>query len=332
MMTQTVQKGSEEERRKWKKWTFDNGFTDADGRFIFTAITSRRSRFRNGHNARDVRLLRLVEHNIIELVHLRNSVIERWPETIRTMLNRTQADQDSGAFVCWTGPPGLEKRIQATRVWTDLVQFFMLEYHINKISWSGDSTSQTGHSFDLTDMGFTVSEDMGDDILDIVKAEIYGMDHIKDAVHEFCLKIIMQENPTPHNNPLLFWVALCLQTEEFGNQQRLEFDGVKDELTMREKLEALVYYARVFIMDLAFQRFDSVSKEGQTTITNTLNSKVKDYSWIDSGLLRPVDQQGDPPEFAQKHWQAFKVHFEAFHTRWLVKGSNSPIGMILGLL
>jgi hypothetical protein len=251
------------------------------------------------------------------------------------MLNRTQADQDTGPFVCWTGPPGLEKRKQATRVWTDLVQFFILEYHINQISWSDESPSQTKHSFDLADMGFTISEDMGDDILDIVEADIIGMSYMKDAVHEFCLSIIMQENPTPHNNPLLFWVVLCLQTEEFGNQQRLEFDGVKDELTMREKLEALVHYARVFIMDYAYQRWlssDSVSKEGQTTITNTLNSDLKDYSWIDSGLLRPVDQQGDPPNFAQGHWQAFKVHFEAIHTRWLVKGSNSPIGMILELL
>jgi hypothetical protein len=86
-------------------------------------------------------------------------------------------------------------------------------------------------------------------------------------------------------------------------------------------------------MDYAYQKWllsDSVSEEGKTTITNALNSK--NWDWIDRGLLRPVDQQGDPPDFAQEHWQAFKVHFEAIHTQWLIKGSNSPIGAILELL
>ena len=145
----------------------------------------------------------------------------------------------------------------------------------------------------------------------------------------------MQENPTPQNNPLLFWVALCLQTEEFGNQQRLEINGheSKDEFTMKEKLEALVHYARVFIMDHAYQSWllsDSVPQEGKIALETALSSDR--WDWINHGLPRPADQQGDPADFAQPHWQAFKTHFEALHSKWLVKGSNSPISIILELL
>jgi hypothetical protein len=185
-------------------------------------------------------------------------------------------------------------------------------------------------------MGFTTSEedDLGNDIMDIVDGSFFGIEHLTSSVHQLCLNIIMQENPTPQNNPLLFWVGLSLQTEEFGkSRQRLEFDGLKDELTMKEKLEALVHYARIFVMDLAYMswlRCDSVPQEWKTAIETALNSKS--WHWIDHGLPRPVDQQGDPADFAQPHWQAFKTHFEALHTQRLVKGSNSPIGVILELL
>ena len=184
----------------------------------------------------------------------------------------------------------------------------------------------------LSEMGFTVSEDLGDDIVDIVQNQTlrsFGIDNLTDSIHEFCLSIIMQANPTPQNNPLLFWVALSLQTEEFGNGQRLEFHGLKDELTMREKLEALVHYARVFIMDLAGMSWIK-SHSGKAPIQTWLNPKT--WDWIDNGLPRPVDRQGDPADFDQPHWQAFKTHIEALHTKWLVKGSNSPIGVILELL
>jgi len=334
----TPAKGSEEERRRWKRWARDNGLTDANGRFINTRISERRSRFRNGLEAVDIHLLRLIEKSMIDLVHFRNAVTERWPETIRTVLNRADGnDQVSGPFESWVGPQGLQKRIQSTRVWTDLIQFFVLEYHINNITWSADATSLSmrGSSGYFSEMGFTISEDdkLGGDIMDIVEGSMFGIGHLKNSVHELCMNIIMQENPTPQNNPLLFWVALCLQTEEFGNQRRLEIDGLKDELTMKEKLEALVHYARVFIMDHAYQSWllsDSVPQEGKTALETALSSDR--WDWINHGLPRPADQQGDPADFAQPHWQAFKTHFEALHSKWLVKGSNSPISIILELL
>ena len=330
----TPKKGTKNQRRTWKRWARSQGLTDANGRFIFTSIDERRSHFRIGLKKMDISLLKSIENTLIGIVHPLNSGVELWPETIRRILNNTsRSDPESGPFESWVGPQGLEKRKQATRVWTDLIQFFVLEHHINMVTVSDDDTSlKIRQSSYLSEMGFTLSEDLGDDILDIVQnqsLQSFGIENLTDCIQEFCLSIITQANPTPQNNPLLFWVALSLQTEEFGNGQRLEFDGLKDELTMREKLEALVHYARVFIMDHAGMSWIR-SRSGKTPIQTWMTPRS--WDWIDNGLPRPVDRQGDPADFDQRHWQAFKTQFEALHTRWLVKGSNSPIGVILELL
>ncbi|KIM45614.1 hypothetical protein M413DRAFT_24780 [Hebeloma cylindrosporum] len=332
----TPGKGSEDQRRTWKRWMGRNGLTDAKGRFVFSSIGERRYLSRVGLKDVNIGFLTLVEKNLIHFVHSRNSMVELLPETIRTLLNSTSGNvQESTPFESWTGPAGLELRIQSTHVWADLVQFFILEYHMNRMTLSDDGTAVFYNERDyLSEMGFTISEhdQLGDDILAIPSSQKCDLEN---RVHEFCLKIIMQANPTAQNNPLLFWVGLCLQTEEFGNQQRLEFIGgrLKDKLTMREKLEALVHYARVFILDfacLSWLRSDSVPQAWRTVISDWLDPSG--WDWVNHGLPRPIHQKGDPADFAQPHWQAFKAHFEALHAQWLAKGSNSPIGVILELL
>jgi len=177
-------------------------------------------------------------------------------------------------------------------------------------------------------------EDRCDDLMDIIQGDMYGIGYIKDAVHQFYLEIIMQTNPTHRNNPLLFWVAVILQTEEFGDSPRLEFGDLKDQLTTREKLEALVHYARVFILDHAFKFQDlaaiSVPSEWKSAIEVALDSGS--WGWCDNGLPRPTESEGDPVDFDHPHWQSFKAHFDELRVKWLAKGSNSPIGVILELL
>jgi len=307
-------KGSEEARRIWKQWAVRNRLMDGDQNFRLTGITERRRVFRNGLNRKDGNLMTAIEQVLIKIVHFKNAVIERWPETIRVMLNDSSLNgRGSQPFESWVGPPGLEKRKQATRVWTDLIQFFVLEYHINNVTWlDNDTVSLGGEQGYLPRMGLSLSEGLCDDIMDIVSGDCYGVGFMQDCVHTFCLSIIMQKNATPYNNPLLFWVALLLQTEEFGDQPRLEFAGMKDELTMREKLEAIVHYARVFILDLAYMSWlktDSVPEAWRTSLEGALNGG--DWDWSDDGDPRPVEQEGDPANFTEPYWQAFKSHFDS---------------------
>jgi hypothetical protein len=335
-MVFTPAKGSEEERRAWKQWASNSGLTHDNGEFRNTIIPERRRVFRCNLQPQDANLLGSIESAMINVFHFRNSVTERWPETIRVMLNDASiSGEETRPFESWVGPPGLEKRKQGTRVWTELVQFFVLEYHVNNITWSNDSTSLTlrGEQGYLPEMGISVSEDLGDDIMDICQLTLFGIEGLKDAVLNFCLSVIMQANPTPQNNPLLFWVHRLLQTEEFGDQPRLEFGSLKDELTTREKLEALVHYARVLIMDhacMSWVRSDCVSQELKTPVQDALNPG--NMAWSDRGEPRPVEKKGDPADFSQPHWQSIKAHFDTLRKKWLVKGSNSPIGVILMLL
>jgi hypothetical protein len=323
--------GTQQERERWISWARRNRLVNQNGHFTNTRVLQRRSVFRNGLDAKDLLLTGMIEKCLIDVVHFRNSVTERWPETIRRML----ADPGTGAarpFESWVGPQGLEKRKQGTRVWTDLMQYFVLEYHINNMTWQGNVLNMRGSEGYLPDVGLRLSEDFGDDIMDIVQASMIGPDYMEDAIQSFALSIIMHENPTPRNNPLLFWVALLLQTEEFGNQPRLEFGGLRDSLTMREKLEAIVHYARVFMLDYAFKgwrRLESVREEWNLAVSIALDSGG--WQFTDDGTPRPAEKEGDPADFTQPHWQSFKDHFDGLRTKWLVKGSNSPIGVILQL-
>jgi hypothetical protein len=335
MSSISLPKGSPEERQVWKDWADHNGASAT------RIISERRRVFRSGIDAKDIGLLNRIEQALINLFHFANSTTERWPSTIRGMLTKLgEEDTEHHPFESWVGPLGLEKRKQSTRVWTDLVQFLVLEYHINNVSWSADGSSLTimGDSGYLAPMRLTLSDGRADDIMDIVQADIMfamtgKLEYMRGPVHEFLLHIIMQENPTSHNNPLLFWIALLLQTEEFGNQPRLEFAGLKDGLTMRKKLEAVVHYARVLILDYAYKswgRSGPVPKQWTLAVEKTLNSA--DMDWSDNGAPRPADQEGDPADFRDPHWVNFVAYFDGLCRKWLWKGSNSPVGVILGLL
>jgi len=131
----------------------------------------------------------------------------------------------------------------------------------------------------------------------------------------------MHEDGTPNskNNPLLFWVALLLQTEEFGKQPRLNFADLQDSLIMREKLLGIVHYARALILDYAFATFcTQETKEHYAAAAADLNGAKYKGSNVDVT---------DVP-----HWNAFIKHFEAIQKKWLSKGSDTPIGIILTLL
>ena len=327
MATATIAKGSEEERKTWKKWAKDVGLMDRHDNFRFTCTNERRRVFRSELDKKTLDSLKIMERCMINLVHFINAVTERWPDTIRVLLNNENVSGgECGPFESWYGDDGLERRKQSTRVWTDLIQFLALEYHYNNVTWSGDTISLRGTHGYLSDSGFLISEDFGDDILDIIQGPWYGIEHIKDAINSFCLNIIMHQDATWNTNPLLFWVALLLQTEEFGDQPRLEFGDLRDELTMREKLEALVHYARVFIIDHAFttwQLSDSVPQEWKKAVQTEVNSEMR---------RSDAKNKGDPADFDQPHWQSFKDHFDGFRVKWLTKDSTTPIGVILGLL
>lgn len=160
---------------------------------------------------------------------------------------------------------------------------------------------------------------------------VRDFDRGKSHILEFFLNIIMQENPTPRNNPLLFWVAVLLQTEEFGSMPRFEFSNARDELTMRGKLEALVHYARVLILHHACQTWlQSASETHKEKLVKALSKDIR--SWVNDGSPRPADRRDDPADFGEAYWCSFIAYFEDFHRKWLTKGSNSAIDVILGLL
>jgi len=58
-----------------------------------------------------------LENTLSDIIHLWNSEVELWPETIRRMLmlnNTGRNDLEPEPFESWVGPPGLEKKKKKT--------------------------------------------------------------------------------------------------------------------------------------------------------------------------------------------------------------------------
>jgi hypothetical protein len=99
---------------------------------------------------------------------------------------------------------------------------------------------------------------------------------------------------------------------------------------MREKLEAVVHYARFLILNHACKSWGKsgpVPKEWPQMMEKALNSAH--LGWSGAGAPR---QEGDPADFRDLHRVNFVAYFDGLCRKWLWKGSNSPVGVILGLL
>jgi hypothetical protein len=338
---QSVAKGSNQERRVWINWARREGLLRPDDTFLNTRVAQRKSVYRNALEPKHIIFMNGIEQAVINTVHLRSHVIERWPQTIRVLLNDPSDEDHTGPpFNTWYGPPGLQNRINSTHVWTEMIQYFVLEHHVNHVTISNDDVLTLHEDF-LLAAGFNTSDDFSDSILDIASmwniCRFDGTSTLKDEVHQFMLECIMQPNPTPRNNPLLFWVAFLLQVEEFNDHRHPDPQRLSDSLTTREKLEALVHYARVLILDAAYvswAKAASTNKEFSARVGAYLDRGVgkKIWLWIDEGLPRPDNMTGDPDDFKEPHWRSQMAQIEEYRSKYLLKGSDSAVGIILQLL
>ena len=100
---------------------------------------------------------------------------------------------------------------------------------------------------------------------------------------------------------------------------------------MREKLGAMLHYARVLILDHAFKGWGQSSpapKEWMLALEKALNTT----NWAYILASRPTDREDAPAGFGDPHWVNFIAYFDGLCRKCLWRGSNSPVGVILQLL
>lgn len=262
-----------------------------------------------------------------------NAMIERWPQTVRVLLNKEGPDAKA-PFNTWARPRDLDKRRRAIAVWSNILAFIVS-------SWDFSSR-------DLHKMGLYLGDKMKALVDDIhFWCGLGGkknFDSIRDAAKEFFYLAITDAEPSPRTNPLIWWMAVLVVTQVLDDQPELplghpdkDFDPV---LTFDEKLEALNHYARVLSLDSFFHLwkpsdyqpgtwFTPESSAILTEVTADLNSQ--ELIWVDEDRERPPTSTCDNHLTATPAWQECIAQLRNLINTWLVIDSRGPMHEILSL-
>jgi hypothetical protein len=156
-------------------------------------------------------------------------MVERWPTRLRQKLNQSSGrPQNVRPFETWARPRDLEKRKQAISVWSSLLVFLVFHWH------------EYGANGALEAMGLHLSWPLKD-LVDTIRiyAELGGRFRkaFTETVKEFFTLVIMDANATPQTSPLLWWLAMLVQTEVLGHPPSWQLEGLQPHLDLPGQLE-----------------------------------------------------------------------------------------------
>ncbi|RHZ49401.1 uncharacterized protein CDV56_106182 [Aspergillus thermomutatus] len=255
-----------------EEWHRSAGFTDAQQQ----AIAEARQRFHTAGGPTTQRIIERIAVAITQTFTDSDVMVERWPSHIRVLMNKfsRSAAQPAKEFESWARPRDQEKRKQALSVWTSLLAFLIFNWK----SYGADGA--------LVSMGLNLSWTLKDDI-DTIRYYAKSGRSLKvlgQMASIFFVKMIKDATATPHTNPLVWWLAVLIQTEVLGDQPRWKLAGLQDTLSFSPKLEAIDHYARVLVLEDAFYRGD-LSPAEKEDLQDSLNQVS--ISWIDQDAERP---------------------------------------------
>ncbi|KAH6977803.1 hypothetical protein EDB82DRAFT_546266 [Fusarium venenatum] len=224
------------------------------------------------------------------------AMTERWPRAPRAALN------NQGAFESLAAVYDLGKRRRYQSIWTSLVGFIAHSH--------SEGT--------LEEMGMRLTESQIDDILD-VEQEVWqvdlkaiarnrekgGFEYIWVPIRQLLMKTLRKAQSTPRNNPHVWWIAVLARSAvssdsdiDFISRGRFHRNPMPMDVDLRERLEAIVYYSKVLVLDSAFSTWSERSERSEWVIE--IN---------DEGGSRPARPSGDGgPVYSTAVWQSVVAH------------------------
>ncbi|KAI9374449.1 hypothetical protein BJX61DRAFT_540795 [Aspergillus egyptiacus] len=287
----------------YREWYETAGFTPAHQE----AITAARQQFHAalGSDPETDSITGRIAVTVIIKFTKSNSLIEKWPESIRRAMNRRVAADSAVEFDTWARPRDLEKREQGVS---------------------------------LEAMGLTLPWSLKD-ILDAIRycAEARRGKHVlPEVITDFFLDALMDPHPTPQTNPLLWWLGVLIQTEVLDNQPRWTLADLLDTLDFSQKVEAIDHYARVLVLETGFYEFlgknrpHGATESEKDEVTNLLNAVP--IFWIDRDAERPpVDARHEAQQASSTAWRMCVSHVESTLTYWTTDQAAGPMSTVIRL-
>ena len=262
-----------------------------------------------------------------ELSTVVNGTIERWPRILGALFG--QAGLDPGAaFETWERAQDIDKRRRGSFVWSSMLAFIVAY-------WTLDAGL-------LEEMGLFLFETVKSEIDDIrYWCDIGGnIGRISGAAKEIFVKAVMDPDPSPHTNPILWWLFVIIDSQPELPIGGLDSQFVPD-LSLDGQLEALNHYARVLTLELPLQDWQPSKISKPVLVDESLRTKDGILTFIHSNGNHWIDEDDNRAlrrllyerfDMDSPAWQDIRELFHSLVYAWLVHDSYGPVREILGLL
>ncbi|KAL1592197.1 hypothetical protein SLS59_009853 [Nothophoma quercina] len=251
------------------------------------------------------------------------ALLERWPRKARLLMNRVVDSDNDTPLALLMSDFGKQRRFNS--VWSSMICFLLY------------CTEENGA---LKRMGLELSEEQEDDLLDIaVVMSFQGYPRPGDdgdgspvdhAMHAYIMTLLTDRDATPSTNPLLWWVIVLVRSsiedgpEDFISRGHFARNILPMDLDIAQRLEGIEHFAKVFLLDLAFNTWDPADKEQLLSVQEDLNAA--DNSWLgERSSIRPAERETDKLKCTSPAWKSMLLHLE--HT--FAKHTKTPQGAAL---
>jgi hypothetical protein len=181
---------------------------------------------------------------------LLETLAERWPAPVRTIVNQAGLGSEQGPFESWAAKTTLTQRRRGNSIFAALICFLV-------------------HSHDegtLEEMGLKLSNSLLDSIMDVTEADAWhgrstlertnrAPGPVEEAVAELVTELITDPKATCRTNPLLWWVGVLVQSalqtdgDDYISRGRFDLNILTMDMDLEERVAALLHYSKVFVLD-----------------------------------------------------------------------------------
>lgn len=285
---------------------------------------STKKRFQNDQHQRST-----TQSAIWRLFDGKEALVERWPREPRMTINRIVESDCRTPLAALMDNFGKQRRFNS--VWSSMICFLL---YCNEEDNS------------LEEMGLQLSEEFQDDLLDIGQAIIYAgypkrsdtgqFGLVEQAIYSFVIHVLTDTSATPKSNPLLWWTTVLVRSsletsgpEDFISRGRFRSNILPMDLDIEQRLEGIVHFAKVFLLDHAFATWEPIPKTQLLEVQDDLN-KV-DNTWISEySSPRPAEQHSrgscDTPA-----WNSVIEHIERTFAKYLDQSGGTPMRHIMSV-
>jgi hypothetical protein len=236
------------------------------------------------------------------------TLAERWPVPVRTIVNQAGLGTEQGPFEGWAAKINLAKRRRGDSILVGLVCFLV-------------------HSHDegtLEEMGLELSEGLLDSIMDVKEADAWhgrifqSMDRdtgpVEEAVAELVTHLITDPAATFRTNPLLWWVGVLVQSslqtdgDDYISRGRFNLNILTMDMDIEERLEALLHYSKVFVLDHSMKTWKTSARRMDEV---RASMAAVDLEWLNADDDQRPAASADTRTCQSAEWKDVVEHVRA---------------------